>query len=122
MKIFVIEVIVIEVIIVKIIVVEIIVVEIIVVIEVIVVAAYSNQHDNNNSNEYIEYSYDKYENTTIAAGDSFDLILTATYTHSVANINERDQLLSLKLSISYTDIEEADEFTRRFVRQDREVR
>ena len=66
--------------------------------------------DNNNSNENLEYSYDAYENTTVAAGESFDFILTATYKNGVTDIDLRNQIQSLKLSISFADTQDSDEF------------
>ncbi len=59
-----------------------------------------------NSNPYIEYAYDAHENHELAAGESFNLELLATYANAVEDLNDRDQRVSIKLIITYEEAQD----------------
>lgn len=59
-----------------------------------------------NSNPYIEYAYDAHENHELAAGESFNFELLATYANVVEDLNDRDQRVSIKLIITYEEAQD----------------
>lgn len=59
-----------------------------------------------NSSPYIEYTYDTHENHELAAGESFNLELLATYANAVEDLNDRDQRVSIKLIITYEEAQD----------------
>lgn len=62
--------------------------------------------DNSSSN--IVYEYDPYENLTVAAGESFDFLVTIKYQTAVANVNDRVQTANVKFAIKFIGAEEQD--------------
>ena len=58
------------------------------------------------SNPYIEYTYDAHENHELAAGESFNFELLATYANAVEDLNNRDQRVSIKLIITYEEAQD----------------
>ena len=54
-----------------------------------------------NANELIVYSYDDYAGTEVAASESFDFILKATYETAAANISARKQSFDVAFSFAY---------------------
>lgn len=59
-----------------------------------------------NSSPYIEYTYDANENHELAAGESFNLELLATYANAIEDLNDRDQRVSIKLIITYEEAQD----------------
>ncbi len=62
---------------------------------------------NDNDNPYITYEHDSFAETTIEAGDSFNLIVTAKYT-TAADINARVQSTDVKFKIKLVGIDDPD--------------
>ena len=54
-----------------------------------------------NSNTYIDYSYNSYAGTEIAAGESFDFVFTATYKTAIPNSSARNQNLNVTFNFAY---------------------
>ena len=54
-----------------------------------------------NDSDYVTYEYDKHENDVIKPGESFDLVIKATYENELTDITKREQANELKLSIKY---------------------
>ena len=54
-----------------------------------------------NSNEFIGYSYEEYAGTELDAGVSFNFILKATYKKAVADISARNQSFNVSFSFAY---------------------
>lgn len=57
----------------------------------------------NNTSEYITFTYDAHEDFEVAAGDSFDLLITVTYTKLIEDPTNRAQTPGVKLIINYSD-------------------
>jgi hypothetical protein len=55
----------------------------------------------NNSNEYIEYIYDKHENEVLKKGDTLELEVKAIYSNELTDITKREQSANLVLKIDY---------------------
>lgn len=58
--------------------------------------------DNNTSN-YIAFSYDTHDKQKVAAGESFDLLVTTTYIKLIEDPTKRAQTPGVKLIINYSD-------------------
>ena len=54
-----------------------------------------------NTNTYISYEYDSYENTVVKAGETFDFVVTARYINSISSFDERTQTPNVKFAIDY---------------------
>ena len=58
-----------------------------------------------NSNNYITYTYDDYDNQTIQKDSTLDIVLTATYKNELLDINYREQENRFNLSFEFIDEE-----------------
>lgn len=63
--------------------------------------------DNNDSSNIV-YEYDDYNNLSVAAGESFDFLVTIKYQTAVANVNDRVQTANVKFAIKFLGVEEQD--------------
>ena len=61
-----------------------------------------------NASPYIILQYDSYANLSVAAGESFDFLVTMKYQTAVVNANDRAQTSNTKFSIKYFDVEDQD--------------
>ena len=64
-----------------------------------------------NTNSYITYEYDDHTDEVVAAGDSFDLLVTATYTTSVTEASERSQTPNINILIKLAGIPDPEEIS-----------
>ncbi len=71
----------------------------------------SNDHviestTDDNENPYISYEYDQHIGEQINAGEDFVFVVTAKYSTSITDVNQRAQANNVKFFIHFTDIEE----------------
>lgn len=57
----------------------------------------------NNTSKYITFSYDTHDKYEVAAGESFDLLVTTTYAKLIEDVAKRAQTPGVKLIINYSD-------------------
>lgn len=57
----------------------------------------------NNTNPYLEYTYDTLENKNVKPNEELEIVVKATYKNEVEDINKRDSNETFKLIIDYAD-------------------
>lgn len=63
----------------------------------------------NNTSDYLTFSYDNHSNYTVAANEKFDLIITVTYTTLIEDPTNRAQNPNVKLIINYSGSDDTDD-------------
>lgn len=57
----------------------------------------------NNSNSYLDYEYDSYENTVLKANSDVQILIRSKYVTELTDLDQRDQNSSVKFTINFVD-------------------